>query len=69
METESYYLLQKLGIDKKFKGWEKLLKDMCLNNELMNVKSINIPNFDEFETKSKNSDYYIFADFLKPGYH
>ena len=42
---------------------------MCLNNELMNVKNINIPNFEEFDTKCKNSDYYIFSDFLKPGYH
>ena len=33
----------------------------------MNVKSINIPEFDYID--DKGTDMYIYATFLKPGYH
>lgn len=39
---------------------------MCLHNELMDVKNINVPDFDK---DLKTQDYYVFADYLKPGYH
>ena len=42
------------------------MKDKCLRNELMDVKSINLP---DFTTIQKNKDTYIYAAFLSPGYH
>ena len=36
-----------MGIDKKLEGWEKILKDKCLKNELMDLKTINAPEFKE----------------------
>ena len=32
----------------------------------MDIKNINLPNFN---VNLENRDYYVFADFLKPGYH
>ena len=37
-----------------------------MQNELMDVKSINIPNLSAVD---KNADWYIYACSLKPGYH
>ena len=65
-KQENYNLLNSLDITKKFEGWEDLLKFICLENELMDVKNINIPDFTKDLT---NSDYYVFAGYLKPGYH
>ena len=36
-----------------------------MNNELMDVKSINIPDL----SKIDNKEWYIYACSLKPGYH
>jgi len=66
LETEQYHLLAQLGINEKLEGWEKLMKNKCLNNELMDVKNINLPDFSK---DLKDKDYYVFAGFLKPGYH
>ena len=46
-------------------GWEHLIKDKCKNNELMDIKSINLPDLEE----DLGQDIYIFATFAKPGYH
>ena len=32
----------------------------------MDIKNINVPNFDR---DFKDRDYYVFAGYLKPGYH
>ena len=32
----------------------------------MDVKNINVPDFSK---NIENKDYFLFADFLKPGYH
>ena len=32
----------------------------------MDIKNINIP---DFANELRNADVYVFADFLKPGYH
>ena len=47
-------------------GWEKLMRDKCLRNELMDVHCINEP---DFCLDLANNDVFIYADFLKPGYH
>ena len=39
---------------------------MCLENELMDVKNINIPDFD---SDLHDSDFFVYASYLKPGYH
>ena len=51
----------------KLQGWENLIKDKCLQNELMDIKSINIPNLKASE--DQGLDIYVYAAFLKPGYH
>ena len=40
--------------------------DKCLRNELMDIKCINNPNF---MADLKSSDCFVYADFMKPGYH
>ena len=42
------------------------MRDKCLRNELMDVKTVNIPDFNKNQT---NADIYVFAGFMKPGYH
>ena len=66
LETEQYHLLDALGINEKLEGWEKLIKNKTLNNELMDVKNINLPDFSK---QVMGRDCYVFAGFLKPGYH
>ena len=66
LETEQYHILEQLGINTKLEGWEKLIRNKCLTNELMDVKNINIPDFSK---DLKDKDYYVFAGYLKPGYH
>lgn len=43
-----------------------LLKDKCLKNELMDIKTINIPDLNKSQ---ETSDIYIYAKYLCPGYH
>ena len=50
----------------RLSGWEKLMRDKCLRNELMDIQCINNPNLC---SNLQNNDVYIYADFLKPGYH
>ena len=33
-----------MEINEKLVGWEKILKDKCVNNELMDVKMLNSPD-------------------------
>ena len=66
LQTESWHLVNQLGIDQRLKGWQQLMKYKCTKNELMDVKNINLPDFNDDLDKR---DYYIFAGFLKPGYH
>ena len=43
LEHESEELLEDLDIKSRLVGWEKLIIDKILRNELMDIKSINIP--------------------------
>ena len=52
-----------MEIKAKLMGWEKLLRDKCLRNELMDVKSINIPDLIYNESNPKDPDVYIYAGF------
>jgi len=40
--------------------------DKCSKNELMDVRSINMPNL---EDGPDNLDIYVYAGYFKPGYH
>lgn len=37
-------VLRRLDIDKSLKGWPMVINDMCLQNELTDSKSVNMPN-------------------------
>jgi len=37
-------------MSQKLKGWEALVRDKCLRNELMDVKTINIPELEKTRT-------------------
>lgn len=67
LKSQSQYLLDKIGINDKLEGWQKLIRDFCIKNELMDVKNINVPDFSK-EMKN-DKDYYVYASYLKPGYH
>jgi hypothetical protein len=48
--------------------------DKCLKNELMDIKSINLPDLSYVPAKGKELDYshddvYVFSAFAKPGHH
>ena len=43
-----------------------MLKDKCINNEITDVQNINVPDFDK---DLSGNDYYVYACYLKPGYH
>ena len=58
---------EELNISEYFDGWEQLMEAKCNNNELMDIKSINMPDFKQEE--AKNLDVYVYAGYLKPGYH
>ena len=66
LDFESEELYEKLLFKQKLKGWEHLVRDKCLKNELMDVKNINTPDFDKDQN---DSDWYMYASYLKPGYH
>ena len=66
LQFESEKLLNDLNLGPRLLGWELLMRDKCLRNELMDVECINNP---DLCSNLKNSDVYIYADFLKPGYH
>jgi hypothetical protein len=43
-----------------------------MKNELMDVKSVNIPELHKASKEKRpleDSDIYIYAEFVKPGYH
>lgn len=67
LKIEKQDILEALKIKDCFCGWKHVINDMALNNELADVRAINIPNL-----KSKvveRQDWYTFADFLPSGYH
>lgn len=40
---------------------------MCLQNELIDVKPVNLPNLKN--TKVEDQEWFVFAGFFPPGYH
>jgi len=60
-------MLKILKIEKCFQGWQFIMNDMALNNELTDIKIINFPNLASHNIN--NQDFFMFAEFLKPGYH
>ena len=45
------------------------MNDKCLKNELMDIKTINIPDFSNENESPKDESIYVFAGYIKPGYH
>ena len=66
LQFESEKLLVDLKLDERLNGWEKVLRDKCYRNELMDILCINNP---DLCADLANSDCYVYAEFLKPGYH
>jgi hypothetical protein len=66
LKYDDIEVLKDLGIEEKLIGWEKILRDKCTRNELMDVKSINLP---DLSVDLKDGEFFIFANILKPGYH
>ena len=53
MRLASEELHEKIGFDDKLEGWESLIHDKCLKNELMDVKTINIPDLSKSHADSE----------------
>lgn len=63
---------KKIGTFEKLTGWNKLLHLKCNKNSIYSVHNINQPEciLDEFAGLEEPGDgHYVFASFLKPGYH
>ena len=66
LQFESDGLYEELGVDNKMKGWLHLLFDKCLENELMDVKTVNFPEV--VDATSINNEVYVYAGYMKPGH-
>ena len=44
LKYESNDLYSQTNLDEQLNGWELLIREKCLRNELMDVKTINIPD-------------------------
>ena len=66
MDFDNIEVLEGMNIKEKLDGWQAVLDDKCNYNELTDVSKVNEPNFEEDLHKR---DIFIFAGFLKPGYH
>ena len=66
LQHESQHLFKKLDLEDKLLGWQYILADKCLQNELMDVHSINMPNF---KRSQNNKDWFVYTCLLNPGYH
>ena len=66
LKHESEHLYEDILLNRRLIGWEHLIRDKCVQNDLMDVKTINIP---DLEKRREDCKIYIFADYLKPGYH
>lgn len=66
LKSESYQLFKQLEIHKKLEGWEKLLRKKCTQNELMDIKNVNLPDLSQ---NMIEKDFFVYAGILKPGYH
>lgn len=55
-----------MNLEARLNGWESLMRDKCYRNELMDIECVNNP---DLCSDLKTSDVFIFADYIKPGYH
>ena len=46
LQYESNDLKAELGSEDHFMGWQNIIGDKCTKNELMDITSINMPNFE-----------------------
>lgn len=50
--TDAYELLEQLDSKAKLEGWQHILHDLSLNNELTDVKVVNFPEVDAYNIAS-----------------
>ena len=55
-----------MKLDEKLLGWQYILKDQCMQNELTDVKTVNMPNFG---VNQDGKDWFVYTCNLNPGYH
>lgn len=58
-------ILDILKCTRCFEGWPFVINDMALNNELIDVKPINLPDLES--SVVENEDWYTFAGFFPAG--
>jgi hypothetical protein len=56
-----------MQIEAKIEGWRTVLFDKCNNNKLTHVTTVNQPDLST--NNIENTDLFVFANILPPGYH
>jgi hypothetical protein len=67
-EYDRVQALETVGILDKLVGWADVVHDKCCMNELTDVHVENASDFKELRGPT-NKDFYIYANYLKPGKH
>lgn len=67
LRSDTQEVIKQLGLDTCFLGWQSIINDMVNNNELTDVKAINLPDLSGYNVD--RLDFFVFAGYLPPGYH
>ena len=67
LKDDAYDLLSQMEMRETLTGWKHVMNDMCLNNELTDVRVVNFPELNKRNLEKQ--DWFCFAGFLPPGYH
>jgi len=67
LKTDAYELLEEMKVVNQLLGWQFILHDMVMNNEVYDISAINMPELQAYNIEKQ--DWFTFAGFMQPGYH
>ncbi len=67
LRTDAYELLKNSKVHLQLHGWKHVLNDVSLNNEVNDIKVINMPDISAYNIEQQ--EWFTFADYLPSGYH
>lgn len=67
LKTDAFELLEQMEMRESMDGWRHVLSDLALNNELADMRVINLPDLNEQNIEKQ--DWFTFGGFVAAGYH